>query len=108
MAAFEDIEKLRHFVAEPEPSEPWTDTKLGAIIDAYEGNVRAAAAHVWTAKAASAAHLVNISEGGSSRQMSDIHKNALAMASAFSASAGDEVIGGVSTRAARTRAIERP
>ena len=110
MATFEQIEQLRQFIAEPDNAEPWTDSDLEAMIEAHEGNIRLAASQIWTSKAASAAHLVNISEGGSSRQMSDVHKNALAMAQAFARTTVeiDPGTGGVVRAPARTRAIERP
>lgn len=105
MATFEQISELRGLTGEPDNVDPWTDSTLDDIIDTNGGDVRKAASAVWTTKAANAAHLVDISEGGSSRKMSDVYKNALEMARVYAAPAD---IGLSGVRRATTRAIERP
>lgn len=106
-----DIVILRGFIREPDDSNGWTDARLTALIDANSDSfgipdLRAAAADVWTSKAADSAVLVDVSENGSSRKLSDVHKNALAMAKLYRGeSAG--LIAVLSTRP-RTRAITRP
>lgn len=67
-------------------AEEFTDVELQDILTA-EGNVKAAAVHVWRTKAASYATMVTISESGSSRNLSDLHKNALTMADSIARSA---------------------
>lgn len=83
MATPDQITALRAMIGQPDNVEPWTDAVLGTIIDAAKGELNTAAYNVWTSKAASTASLVDVTEGGSSRKMSDVHKNALAMASVF-------------------------
>lgn len=81
MATPEQIAELRFNIKEPNNVEPYTDEFLGAMIDAY--GVNTSTSKVWTGKAASVAHLMDISEGGSSRKMSDLHKNYLTIAAAY-------------------------
>lgn len=83
MASVEEVASLRRMVAEPTDTT-YTDEALSALIDTEE-SVEGAAGVVWREKAASAATLVNVSESGSSRSLSDIHKNALAMAKFYEA-----------------------
>lgn len=82
MATAEEIAQLRLLVAEPDPVEPYTDVKLGARIDASDSLERVAY-DIWTEKAAATAMLVDVSEGGSSRKMGDLHEQALAMKAEF-------------------------
>lgn len=81
MATVEEIATLRLYVAEPDETD-WTDEMLGAVIDSSP-SLNSAAVEVWDAKAAAAANLVDISEGGSSRKNSDLLKNAQAMRALF-------------------------
>lgn len=103
MASEAQILELRIMIAQPENAEPWTDAKLGALIDAKNGDLNAAAYSVWEGKAAQVAHLVDISEGGSSRKMSDMYKNFLAIRDTFAPEDGTS--GG--RRAPMTREITR-
>ena|SRR5687767_14243107 len=48
------------------------------------GSVKAAAYHGWVAKAAELANLANVIEGNSSREMSELHRQALRMVDRFS------------------------
>ena len=99
MAADADILQLRLFVDEPDDELPYTDAKLGQFIDAASGNLNLAAHNVWTAKAAATAGLVNVTEGGSSRSLGDLQKQALIMAKHY----GDKVDGGTEVPARATR-----
>lgn len=81
MATTSEIKELRGLVQEPNNAEPWTDDYLSGLIDRY--GIRASAQSIWTQKAAERVDLVNISEGGSSRSMSDAHKHALDMIGVF-------------------------
>lgn len=103
MATQDQIAQLRLMINEPNNAEPWTDENLALIIDANQGDLRSSAGQVWEGKAASVAHLVDISEGGSSRKMSDMYKNFLAIAKSYTDGDGE----GVGSRAPRTREITR-
>lgn len=102
MATQAEIADLRVKVQELTNAEPYTDTYLGNMIDQY--TVRGAAREIWQAKASSVAHLVDVSEGGSSRKMSDIHKHYLSIAESFNDPTEAEV---VAQAAPRSRRIER-
>lgn len=106
MATESDISTVREFVNEPDDSNGWTAVRIGALIDANNEDLRATAADIWTSKASSFSMLVDVSENGSSRKMSDIHKNALAMARQFRSESID-LIAATAGRP-RTRAIVRP
>lgn len=72
-------------------------------------NVNAAAADLWRQKAAKFSGLVDVTEAGSSRKFSDLHKNALAMATRYDAlGSGADAVTGVVVNRPRTRAIVRP
>lgn len=79
MATADDIAALRRAIDEPVNAEPYTDAYLSGLLDA-SGTVDHAASTVWTNKAAATASLVDVSESGSSRKLSDLNRNALAMA----------------------------
>ena len=104
MATVGQIADLRELVAEPDDTNGWTDVKLADAIDDNGGDLNAAASEVWLQKATTYATLVDVTESGSSRKMSDLQKNALALSERF---AGMVAVVDVSTRP-RTRAITRP
>lgn len=103
MATAAQIAELRIMINEPNNVAPWDDETLGMLIDAKSGDLKAAAYSVWEGKAAQVAHLVDISEGGSSRKMSDMYKNFLAIRDTFAPETG--TVGG--RRAPMTREITR-
>lgn len=103
MATPDQIAQLRLLIDEPNNVEPYTDEVLGSIIDANDGSLNASAGQIWRGKAASVAHLVDISEGGSSRKMSDMYKNFLDIAKGFEDGDG----GGTGARVSRTRQAVR-
>jgi phage-related minor tail protein len=80
MASVSDIAKLRKNTDEPDETT-FSDAYVGELIDAL--GVAGASAEVWREKAASYAKLVNTQEAGASRSLSDLMKNALAMAKSF-------------------------
>lgn len=104
MATPEQVAQLRLEIAEPDNVAPYADEFLSALID-EASSVNSAARVVWRGKAATAAHLVDISEGGSSRKMSDVYKNFLAMSGEYKDETPIEPVG--TARPARTRAIRR-
>lgn len=73
-------------------SELLTSVEIGRVIDLNTNalaqvDLDASAAQVWEIRAGRYHGLVDISESGSSRKMSDLHKNALAMAATYRAKA---------------------
>lgn len=80
MATAADVQTVMENVNEPD-TETYSDEYISALVDA--GSVASASAVIWKRKAASYAELVNVSEAGASRSMSDLHKNALTMAKTF-------------------------
>lgn len=103
MASDADIQQLRLLVAEPDDELPYTDAALGLKIDAAGSDLNLAAHNVWTEKAAAAAHLVDVTEGGSSRKMGDLQDQALAMAAFYGNKAG----GGVEPDAPRYTRVRK-
>lgn len=79
MATASDIENLRRLT---NGAEGYTDEQLTALLDAgmTENQI---AYRLWNEIAASSAALVDTAESGSSRKLSDLHKNALTMAATF-------------------------
>lgn len=106
MATLEQVDQLRRY-ADYFATDPYDDTQLSALIDG--SSVFRVAARLWDEKAASQTSLVDISESGSSRKMSDSHKNAINMAKYFRglADAEEAPTAEANTRHARTRAIVR-
>lgn len=84
MATAEEIAALRLFIGEEVDELPYSDAVLGERIDGAT-SIQGLAQSIWTEKAARYAELVTTSESGSSRNLSDLHKNALAMAAHFGA-----------------------
>jgi hypothetical protein len=78
MASVEEVAEVRANTA-LEDDTLYTDGDLSNLID-FKGSVSAASATVWDRKAAIYAELVDQSEAGSSHAWSDLHKNAIAMA----------------------------
>lgn len=102
MATEAEIARLRLLIGEPTP-EVYTDADLNTRLDTAGGDLNKVAYDVWTEKAAAAAELVDISEGGSSRKMGDIYEQALNMAKHF----GSMVSGGVEADAPRYTVISK-
>lgn len=106
-----DAERVRELIGESIPQggtaadTMFTDAQ---ILDwlATEATVKSAAVHGWRLKAAEYAELVDTAEGTSKRSMSDLHKNALAMAAALDGSDDDGDSGSVPGRT-RVRQIVR-
>ena len=80
MASESDIAALRRATA-LDPADPvYTDSLLGGMID--DLGFEAASAQIWREKAAAVAGLVDTSESGSSRALSQLRSGYLDMASA--------------------------
>jgi hypothetical protein len=101
MATQDDVDALHRAADIPANDSTYPDSFLSVLID-QQGSVSAAAAAVWRYKAATMAAMVDTTESGSSRKLSDLHKNALEMAGSF-----DQV--DVASRSARsfTVGVER-
>jgi hypothetical protein len=82
MATELDIEELRRVTDTPDITEPYTDEFMSDLIDT-KGSIAGAAAVIWKHKAAQFATAVDMTESGSSRKLSDLHKNALTMAATY-------------------------
>jgi pectin methylesterase-like acyl-CoA thioesterase len=104
MASEDQIIELRGLVNEPDDSNGWDDGSLGAIIDAH-ATMNAAASRVWVLKAGTYAELVDVTESGSSRKLSDLRKNAMEMAAHYTAA--DPPENGTTTNAPVIQRIRR-
>lgn len=91
MAGLSTLDQLRLYLDDPMPtdglSEPmFTDAELQQILDDAFGNPERAAVEGWRWKAAKYSAMVDVTEGNSSRAMSDLHGHALAMIKHYSQS----------------------
>lgn len=80
MSAEED---LRRMVDEPADSSKYNSAKIAEIIQSNNSDLNLAASQIWTEKAAMYAQLVDMQEGESKRNLSDLNQNALRMAETF-------------------------
>lgn len=78
MATQEEIARFRRMTDLPENTEPWTDDYISNIIDQL--GFEKAVASAWTEKAAAVASLVDTTESGSSRRLSQLRESYLDMA----------------------------
>lgn len=86
MATAAEILQVRRNTGETDATSTYTDLTLTAYIDAL--GVLGATVAVWEEKAASYAELVDTSEAGASRRLSQLHDNALKQANFWSGKAG--------------------
>lgn len=98
-----ELSLLRHYVDE-QTEDPYGNSFLLDLIESA-GSIEAAAAVVWQMKAGRYAALVDTSEAGASRKMSQLAAQARAMASHYSG--GSDTIVGGDDRFTVTRPIER-
>lgn len=105
MATTEQIQDLRLKAGDTEEPFVFATEYLNGRLDAGEAP-DAIASDLWRQKAASYAELVDVSESGSTRKLSDLRKNALEMAGYYDNLVQASIIA-VSSRP-RTRAIVRP
>jgi hypothetical protein len=90
MATAADVQTVRENTNE-EDGDTFSDEYISALVDA--GSVASASAVIWTRKAGAFAELVNTSEAGASRALSDLHKNALTMAAKYETDAAGGATG---------------
>lgn len=104
MATPLQIADLRPMIGDESVPYEFDDTTLGVYIDVAGGDLRKAAGQVWTTKSARLAGLVDVTEGSSSRKMSQLHSQALKMVEFYGAAPEEGVVSGGVTR---TRKIVR-
>lgn len=105
MATADQILALRRMVNDTADPHDYTDLDLNARLDAGL-SPEAIASVIWREKAAKYSELVDVSESGSSRKLSDLRKGALEQAAYY-----DGVVFSQTTAVAgrpRTRPIVRP
>jgi len=93
MATEDQIRQLRQLINEPDDTNGWDDDKVAALVDGSE-TINAAASRGWYLKAGQFSTLVDVSESGSSRKLSDLRKNAQEMGALY---AGMDTTGGAAT-----------
>lgn len=103
MATSQEITELRIEVQELVNAVPYTDEFLGELIDSY--GVTDSAYRIWIAKRNAVASLVDISEGGSSRKMSQLFDNYDKIVKGYGES--EAGVDDPATYAPRTRKAER-
>jgi hypothetical protein len=91
MATADEIAEVREYVAEPDNSNGWTDTRVGTFID-REDDLFLAAAAIWSATAGAYAGLVNVSESGSSRSLGTLIDNALKMVAFYRGRSAESLV----------------
>lgn len=91
MAEAEHIALVRTYTDET-TNEHWDDTALGALID--ELGIEGATARVWQAKQARYSRLVDVSEAGAQRRMSQAFDHAKEMAEQWTAIAAADSLAG--------------
>lgn len=84
MATEEQIARVRRLTDEP-GTEVYSDTDLDVLIE-QEGEA-GAIAEIWNEKAARYADMVDTSEAGARRSLSQLHEHAMAMAAKWSEAA---------------------
>jgi hypothetical protein len=100
------VQTLRPMIDEPD-STVYSDEVLKALIDQVEGDLDTAAAQIWEQKAARYSTLVDVSESGSSRSMSQLYKNASAQTSFYQKKVSDIQVEVTNVQRARTRRAVR-
>jgi len=106
VATAEEIAAFRLLINQPDDVPPYDDASLSARLDGAT-SVQSLASTIWLELAASYSSLVSVAESGSSRQLSDLHKNALAMAKAMGDSAEVDP-GEPAVRGTRMHRLTRP
>jgi hypothetical protein len=107
VATESEIAYVRDLIGEPDDSNGWSDERIGTIIDGST-SLRLAASDIWGVKASKFTKMVDITESGSSRKMSQLFSNALAMQKALREDEETEDPVDPLADRPRTRAIIRP
>lgn len=88
MASNDELAALRRAADVAADDAVYTDGLISPLIDSL--GVNGAAAVIWREKAAKYATMVNTTEAGSSRSMSDLHAHAMEMADMYTRLADKE------------------
>lgn len=87
--ALTDSERLRQLLGERIPpgrtaeDTMFSEEEIEAFLDKGAGVIEAAAYYGWQAKAAELSNYVNVIEGNSSREMGELHRQALRMVTQY-------------------------
>lgn len=92
MATESELARFRRMTALAADDEVYTDAVIDGMIE--DLGFESAVAAVWTEKAASVAGLVDTTESGSSRQLSQLRKSYVEMAAAVKPVVVDTGVGG--------------
>lgn len=103
MATIAEIAELRLAIKEAVNTPPYTDDFLAGMIDTYGQD--AAAGRIWRVKAAAVNGLVDISEGGSTRKMSQLFDQYTKTAISFENSGVVEETGYVAPRSRKATRV---
>jgi hypothetical protein len=98
---------LRQMIGDVDSPQMFDDSQLLIWIDERDNDLNLTAAYVWGLKAGKYAQLVDVTDGGASRKMSQLQTQAIKMQQ-FYASLVSEANPPVATDAPKTRAITRP
>lgn len=90
MATPDDVLLVRDYTNEPDDTNGWPDARIEEYIDRTT-TLNEAASIVWRVKAAQYATLVDVSESGSTRKLSDLRKNAMDMSAHYAALHATEI-----------------
>lgn len=105
MATATQVTSLRRMVDDVAAPQQYDDNELSTRID-EAASLEQAASVIWREKAASFSTLVDVSESGSSRKLSDLRKAALEQASYYDGVVATAVQ--ATANRPRTRPIVRP
>jgi hypothetical protein len=89
VATSSQVAQVRENTNEP-TQDPYTDTEVGVLVDSL-GSVNLASAAIWSKKAAAYADVVNTTEAGARRDLSDLYDKAIAESKRWKA-AEDETL----------------
>lgn len=95
MATTDQITQLRRMIGELEDTAPWTDPDVERLVDG-SASLNEAAMKGWQEKAAMYASMVDTTESGSSRRLSQLQDQALKMAKHYEGLMGSTDEAGVS------------
>lgn len=91
MADIEQIEQVQKLLGPDAESGGWNEVTINTALDAGR-SANYIAAKWWAQRAAETAHLIDISESGTSRPLSVIHRNAKEMAATYRTLAAEEEV----------------
>lgn len=104
MADQDEIDEVRSMLGPNAAAEGWDDDKIGAMLDNGDSPAQIAQQY-WESQMASTATLVDVSESGSARKMSQVSQNAANLANYWGHVAAQETT--TATRGAVSREIRR-